>query len=227
MNLEELKDQWTSQNEKLEKSLRLNAALLRESASGKTRGALSGLARAIWIELVINFVALLLLGSFIADHVSEPRFLVPAVVLHLFAIGLIVAAVRQLAALAQIDFDAPILLSQKKLESLRIQRIRATKWILILAPLLWTPLFIVALKGFLGVDAYAVFPAAWLLMNLIAGAGLIPLLLWISKRFAGRFGDSPFVQQLMNDIAGRNLAAAQAHLDRLSNFEREASDSES
>ena len=226
MNLEDLRDQWMAQNQKLEKSLRLTAAPLRESVSRKASGALSRLSRSIWIELLFNFVAVFLLGSFIADHIREMQFLAPAIVLDLFAIGLIFAGVRQLAALGQVDFDAPILVTQTKLEALGIQRIRATKWILLLAPLLWTPLFIVALKGLFGVDAYAVFPVAWLLMNLLVGVGLIPLMLWISKRLADRFGASPFVQQLMNDIAGRNLTAAKAYLDRLSNFEREASDPE-
>ncbi len=84
MNLEELRDQWMAQNDKLEKSLRLNAALWRESGARKARGALSGLSRAIWIELMMNFVAVILLGSFIADHIGETRFLVPAIVLDLF-----------------------------------------------------------------------------------------------------------------------------------------------
>ena len=222
MNLEELRDQWMAQNDKLEKSLRLNAALWRESGAHKARGALSGLSRAIWIELIMNFVAVVLLGSFIADHISETRFLVPAIVLDLCAIGLIITAARQLAALGQVDFAAPILVGQKRLEALRIQRIRETKWILILAPLLWTPLLIVALKGCLGVDAYAVFSSGWLLINLLVGLGLIPLMLWASRKFAGRFERSPFVRRLLDDIAGRNLTAAKAYLDRLADFGDEA-----
>jgi len=218
MNLEELRDQWVAQNDKLEKSLRLNAGLWRESGAHKARGALSGLSRAIWIELIINLVAMVLLGSFIADHIRETRFLVPAIALDLFALGLMITVAQQLAALGQVDFTAPILESQKRLEALRIQRIRGTKWILLLAPLLWTPLFIVALKGFFGVDAYAVFSSAWLVINLLFGLGLIPLMLWASKKFAGRFEHSPFVRRLLDDIAGRNLTAARACLDRLADF---------
>lgn len=221
MNLDELKNQWMAQNEKLDKTLRWHEALLRETATSKARSALRGWSRTIWIELVINFVAVIWLGNFIADHLGEPRFLIPALTLDLCATGWLIVAGRQLAALTRIDFDAPILVSQKMLENLRIDRTRANKWILLLAPLLWTPLFIVACRAFLGVDVYRSFTSAWLLMNLLGGVGLIPLALWASRRFAGRLAHYPFFQRCLDDMGGRNLAEAKASLDRLASFAAE------
>jgi hypothetical protein len=81
------------------------------------------------------------------------------------------------------------------------QRIRVTKWTLLSAPLLWTPLLIVALKGQLGLDAYAIFSQSWLAANL--------------ER-------SPCIQSLMRDIAGYNLTAAAGFLSSLARFEEES-----
>jgi hypothetical protein len=53
------------------------------------------------------------------------------------------------------------------------------------------------------------------------GLSLPPLALWLSKKYGNRMGWSPFIQRLMNDIAGHNLTAAKVHLARLSEFEGE------
>lgn len=222
MNLDELKESWIAQNAQLSASLRLNAVLLRETGALPARSALSRLRASISVELLVNFAGLLALGSFSAAHLHAPRFFVPAVILHCCGIALISSGVRQLVLLSRVDFAEPILTTQKELEALRIQRLRTTKWILLLAPLLWTPLLIVALQGFLGIDAYAAFPSAWLAANVLVGLALVPLMLWIAARFADRFRDARFLRQLLDDIAGRNLSAARDHLERLASFEREA-----
>jgi hypothetical protein len=46
-------------------------------------------------------------------------------------------------------------------------------------------------------------------------------LVWVSRRYADRMAQSPFVQRLMDDMAGRSLTAATAFLDQLASFERE------
>lgn len=219
MNLEQLRTEWSAQNEQLAGRVRLHADWLRKTQSGRCNAALGRLTRSVWVALSINLFIALLLGSFIAAHLREPRFLAPALVLQLFALGVIVSSIRQLAAISQLDFDASILSSQRKLETLRIHRIRETKWILLLAPLLWVPLLIVALNAFLGLDAYVLFPGAWLEANLLLGIAVIPLMHWASRRFATRFSSSSMMQNLMNDVAGRNLTEAQQYLAGLADFE--------
>jgi hypothetical protein len=108
------------------------------------------------------------------------------------------------------------------MESLRIERLRAVKITLLASPLIWIPMLIVGLKGFLGADAYALFDHAWLAANLAFGLAVIPLAVWISRRYADRMERSPLVQRVMRDLAGTNLNAAQDYLGRLARFEEEA-----
>lgn len=105
--------------------------------------------------------------------------------------------------------------------SLKVQRVRATMWTLLAAPLLWILVLIVALKGLIGLDAYAVFDGAWLAANVLFGVAVIPLAVWISRRQADRMDRSPFVQSLLRDIAGYNLNAAMGFLGSLEQFEEE------
>jgi hypothetical protein len=220
MTLDDLKSQWTDLDRKLQANIRLNAQLLREQHLQNARSLLRPLIRLIVIEMLMNVVAVVLLGAFMASHI-EPRFLAPAIVLDLCAIGLIVAGGRQLGALSSIDYSAPVLAIQRKLETLRAQRIRTVQWTLLLAPLLWPPLLIVTLEGAFGVNPYEALNAEWLTVNVYFGMAMTLLLLWVSTQFADRWQSSTLLRRLMDDIAGRSLNKAAAFLASLSRFEQE------
>lgn len=222
-DLDDMKRRWEAQDAKLDTMLRLNTRLLQAPALAKAESAMRRLSRWLGIELLLNLLAALWLGSFLWDHAAEPRFMLPAAVLHLGVIALLGACVHQLVAIGSIDYGAPIVEIQKRLEALRAQRSRATMLTLLAAPLLWTPLLIVGLKGLLGLDAYAILSARYLLANVLFGLALIPLAVWIARRYADRMGRSPLVQRLLRDLAGDNLNAAAGFLSRLERFAEEES----
>ena len=221
MEIDDLKRAWEEQSRKLDARLRLNTRLLHDSVLGKAGTAMTRLSWLLAGELLLDLLLAVWLGWFIAGHVREPRFLVPAVVLHLGAIGLVISCIRQLEAIRSIDYGAPILAIQKRLGTLRLQRVRATQWTLLSAPLLWILVLIVALKGLLGLDAYAIFDEAWLAANVLLGVAVIPLAIWMARRHADRMERSPLVQRLLRDLAGYNLNAATGFLDSLARFEAE------
>jgi hypothetical protein len=221
LTLDDLKQRWQEMDRRLDRSLRLNARLVRESALDKAATALRRLTRLLWIELVVDFGIALWLGSFIADHLTEVRFLLPAAGLQLGIILLAVSAIRQLAAIASLDYDATILHIQKRLESLRIERLRTMRWSLLTGPLIWVPVLIVVLKGLVGLDAYAMFTLEWVVGNILFGAAVIPVAIWVSRRYADRLRQSPLAQGLLRDMAGFNLNAALGFLGSLERFEKE------
>ncbi len=221
MEIEELQRLWAEQDEKLDAGIRLNTRLVRESVMGKAEAATRPLSRLLWFELLFAVPAVLLIGSFLAEHVGEARFFFPALGLHLGVIALLVSGIRQLVVLRAIDYGAPILSIQKRLASLRVLRIRTVKWTFVLAPLAWTPLLIVALKGLFGVDAYTMFGARWLIANVLFGLVVIVLAVWLSRRYADRMGGSPIVQRLMRALAGQSLTTAESFLGSLSQFEED------
>jgi hypothetical protein len=221
MTFEDLQEQWAVCDKKLEQSIRLNTALLRETRVGQARSTLRWLSPFVVADLLVNLMVVVALGVFIASHVRDPVILAAAIVLDAFAIGLVVACARQLAMLSAIDFSGPIVGAQKSLQALRRLRIRKTMWTLILAPALWAPLVVVGLEAAFGVNAYSSLGGAWLAANALFGVAVIPVMVWVSRRFGDRMAQSPFVQRLMNDIAGRSLTRAKAFLDQLAIFERE------
>jgi len=221
IDLDDMKRRWEAQDRKLDTVLRLNTRLLQAPVLGKAESAMRRLSFLLWVELLLNFAAALWLGSFLWDHAAEPRFLLPAAVLHLSVIALLAACIHQLVAIESLDYGAPIVEIQKRMEALRAQRIRATMLTFLGAPLLWTPLLIVGLKGLLGLDAYAILSTRYLLANALFGLAVIPLAVWIARRHADRMGRSPLVQRLLRDIAGYNLNAAAGFLSRLERFEAE------
>lgn len=221
MELDDLKQRWVEYDAKLEKSIRLNTRLLRESGLARVDAALKPLSRGIALEGILNLPAVLLLGSFLGDHISEPRFAAPAALLLACSIAILNAGIRQFVTLRTLDYGAPVLAIQKRLAALRVSRIRTTKWILLAAPLLWTPLLIVSIKGLLGVDPYAFLEGKWLAANLLFGLVFLVGMLWLSQHLAGRWERSRVVRGLANAIAGHGLVAASGALDEIERFERD------
>jgi len=221
MTFENLQEQWVACDKKLDLSIRLNTALLRESLVSQARSALRWLSPFVVAELVCTLVVVIALGAFIASHVRDVAFVAPAIVLDVCAIGLLASCGRQLAMLSALDFSGPVVDVQKSLETLRRIRCRTTMWTFMLVPALWIPLLVVGLEAVFGVDAYSTFSAGWLAVNALFGLAVIPVMVWCSRRYADRMAQSPFVQRLMDDIAGRSLTASTASLDQLARFERE------
>jgi hypothetical protein len=221
MNLDDLKTQWEVCDRRLTESIRLNTRLLRESGMQRARGSLGWLSLGVAVELALGIALLVMFGSYLAAHIREPRFFLPGLVLHLSVIAQVGFAIHQLIALGTIDYAGPVLDIQRRLGTLHRRRIQVTKWTIVTAPLLWTPLFIVAMNGFLGVDAYATFDRVWLAGNLVFGIAAVPALQWAARRFAHRFGHHSWMRSLMDDVAGKSLAEASRFIAELKGLEED------
>jgi hypothetical protein len=225
MDIDDLKQRWDDQDRKLDTLIRLNTRLLQEPVLNRAATAMTRLSWLMLPEMILNLLVCGWLGSFIADHLHQVRFVIPAVALDLGALALLIAGIRQWATIWSIDYSAPIVEIQKRLGSLKVQRVRVTKLVFLTAPLVWTPMLIVGLKGFLHLDAYRIFSLSWLAANLAVGVAVIPLAVWIARRTADRMERSPLGRNLLGgflrDIAGYNLNAALGFVGTLAEFEKE------
>ena len=167
MELDDMKTLWDAYDRKLDTSIRLTTRLLNAPMLKKAQTAMTRLVRLWQIECALNLAAVVWLGWFESNHFTQPRFLVPALVLHAGGIALLITYARRILAVRRIDYAQPIMAIQKALESVRIAEIHATKWTLLLAPIAWTPFLIVAFKGLFNVDAYTTFSTAWLAGNVL------------------------------------------------------------
>lgn len=219
MNLDDLKDRWTELDRKLDASLRLNTRLLNARKLDRAATALRRLSWFLWFELALDAVLLVWLGSYLVDHMTQLRFVLPGGVLYGFVIAYVVLIVQQLVGIARLDYDGQVVEIQKRMETLRIWRLRATKMVFLLAPLLWAALLVVVPKSLIGLDVYAACSVAWLAANFVFGVAVIPVAVWISRRYADRMERSPLVQRIMRDLAGYNLNAALNSLESIKRFE--------
>jgi hypothetical protein len=217
-DLDEMKEVWTAQDEKLDQSIRLNRELLNSATLSKAQSATQRMSWALGLEAVMWLVMIVSLGSFISHHVGALRLSLSAAALDVYAIAMLAATIRQIVALRKIDYSGPVTAIQKQLEMLRVLRIRITQRALLGGTVAWAPFLIVAARAFLGLD---IANSLWLWVNVAFGLCLIPLAVWLSKVFGERMGRFPFIQRVMNDVAGRNLNAASEFISKLSGFEAE------
>jgi hypothetical protein len=225
MELDVLKEKWVEQDRKLNGSIRLNRQLLIAANMSRVQPPLRRFALFTGVGALLGLVVLVILGQFIYAHWAEPRFALPAVALHVWLIAYVVTSIRQIVMALQIDFDKPVTLIQKQIESLRVLRLHVVRWALLTGQLVWwIPLLVVTLKGFWDVDAYKVFTSGLLITNVTLGVAVIPVAIWASKKFGERMGSSPPMQWLVRELAGYNLSAATGSLKTLSEFEDEKRD---
>ncbi len=228
MDLDDLKTRLAEQDAKLDQAIRLNTTAVRELQLAKTKSSLRWLVRGVVLELLLTILAVVWLGDFIAGHLGEPRFLLPAVLVDVSLIAFLGSCIRQLAAIAGLDYGLPVVAVQKELGRLRVLRLRTTKWTMMLSFALWLPAFAVLLEGLLGVDLWRILGAAghrngsflaWVAGNVLFGLAVALVIAWVSNRYADRVDRSPSLKRLLDGIAGYSLARAQGSLDSIVRFE--------
>jgi hypothetical protein len=209
MELDELKEKWAEHDKKLDQSIRLNRQLMRETYTRRAKAALWRLAAILALGSIALLVVIVSLGAFVAKNWPAARFVWPAIALDVAAIAALAALNAQIGMALKIDYNQPIAAIQKRLESLRMFRVRYIQAILVTSALLWTPMFIVAMKAFFGADVYRLFGTAWIVANVAFGCAVLALGIWLSRKY--RPG------------AGYNLDAASGFLVTLAEFEQDAS----
>lgn len=155
MELDELKAGWAELDRRLS---RIEAAVV--SSQRRDRGVRAELRPLIAGQVIQLGVGLLLAvaaGSFWVDHRAQPNLLVTGVLLHLYGIAMIVAAVRNLVFVARVDEAAPVLTLQSRIADLRAWRIREGRWFGVVGCFMWVAMVVWGF-GLLGVDVVAVNP---------------------------------------------------------------------
>lgn len=217
MDIDSIKQVWAESDPRLAANLRFNAAALQAWHMRASGDALKRLVRELIVELAVNVLGVGLIGYFASQHVGEMKFLLPAIALDVYAVALVIAGARQLADARAIRYDAPVVEIQRKLEMLHVRRVRSILGTLLFAPLMWVPLLIVGARGFFGLDAYAA-GIPWLAANAAFGVAVIPLAVWVARRYGPQSSAAPWMRELADTIAGRTLAEARDALAVIEGF---------
>jgi hypothetical protein len=201
MELDAMKAQWAEYDRKLDLTIRLNRQLLVTAKIDRARTPLRRFAALTGAGALFGMAVLVALGNFVYGHWAEPRFALPGVVLQVWSIAMLAAAVRMTAMALRINYEMPVAEIQNEIGRLRALRIRVTQWGLLTGQAVWwTPFLIVALEGLWGVDAYQAPGARFLAVNVAFGLASIPIAVWVSRRFGARAGGAPSVRWLMREL---------------------------
>ena len=219
MELDELKTAWKEMDRKLAASMALNVKLFREMKVDKIRAALRRVGLVVASELVLALLMVLWVGSFIAHHFRETRFLVAAMMLQAVAIVSIWFCVRDLARLGDIDYAAPVVKIQKQMAELRASRTWLARLQLLSWPVLWAPAVVVILRA-AGMQRTSETLWRWFWLNVLAGVGMALMGAWMVR--LGEKDDAPrWLKDMSDNIAGRSVARASALVEEIAEFEKE------
>lgn len=189
-------------------------------APRQARTPLIQLKFGIIFELVGNAIALVLLGAFGYDHRNAPQFLIPAAALDLYVIFMVQGLIRQLVAIANVQYWEPVTIVQRRFETVRRTRLLFTQITVALMALAWTPLMIVGLD-LLGVDAYATLGTAYLAANVAFGIAFMAGFILIAKRFGEKLSQIPALAYIAASFEGYDLVETSKFLKEITQFEQE------
>jgi hypothetical protein len=136
-----------------------------------------------------------------------------------------IAGIRQRQAMRELDLGEPLVALQRKRETLKLQRLRAFRWAFLTGQVVWSvPFVIVLFKGVLGVNLHAAsdFMPRFFAWKIAAGLLFIPFALWLTDRYGAILRRTKWGERFTDMLAGADIAAARAFLDRLARFENEA-----
>ncbi|GEM_PF-4294686 len=216
MELDEMKQAWQQMTGRLDALQASNVKLRTDMQKDKVARSMRRTSLLIWFEAIVNGAGLLLLGTFVARQ-DALRFTMAALILYPAAIAIFASSVAQLTMLAKLDYGDEVLAIQKKLESLRMLRLRTVQMELLFSLLLWVPLAIVLMRAMFGTDLYSL-GTSWLLADIALGTVAIPVLWLLARCFGSAFNRSAFGRFLVDDVTGRGLAEARIRMAALARF---------
>lgn len=223
MELDDWKQVWAAHGATLERSLRINERLLRDTLLRKARWALAPYVVRRAVDVALGVVAVVLVMPVLVAHRGEPRYLVAAGALAVFCVGITVLFGALLAASLKLDYGGAVTAIQRDIEGLRLAEYRALKWAVLGGVLVWLPAALVGFEVVTGIDALSRVDLAWLIGNLVFGAAVLAAGQMWSRHNVERPGLGPRARRIVDAVSGHSLRSAAGHLAELAAFQRDES----
>ena len=217
MELDAMREMWVEYDRKLEASVGLNRRVLAALQARRVARPMVRLQVLTWLHVAAWVVMMGALGSFLAAHRGEWRFLVPCVLLQVYAVGNIVALGQMGVAASGVEEGGAVVAMQRRVEALRVMRLRYLRWSVGAGSALGVAWMIVTAEGLLGLDLFAVVTRQWMAVYTVGSALVVPAVLWVCDRF---FGGSAFVRGMVEELGGWNLRQARLALAEIEEFAR-------
>jgi hypothetical protein len=217
---DDLREAWASFELHLQRTERLNDALVAQAMTHRAQTSLAREGRFLVLEIVVNFIAVIALGSFAFDRVNDVWAATSAAVLGVALIVVNATLLGITIAVRRLDFEEPVVAIQTALGRIALRRARLTTAILLAGPLLWTPLSIVGC-ALLGLNAVRAFGLAYVAANLAVGAFVI-FGGWLAARYLGpRMRGSRWTTRAIDALSGNRYREAADFLNTIERFRME------
>lgn len=217
MELDDLKQTLADLDRKTTHARSLSVGALKERELDRTRASLRPVLWEHVGQIALGALITLAVGPFWWNHRAEPGLLVSGLVLHAYAVLMIVLGSRVIAHIQTLRLDAPVLQIQKALASLRRSYVMTGFVVGMPWWLLWIPLASVVF----GFDPVVDVSRAWLVTNLLVGVLGILGTLWFFRHLWAESADSERRRGVEESVAGKSFKNAQGFLDEIARFERE------
>lgn len=219
MELDDLKLAWQQMDKELRTQRKITVALLADRNSANLADSLRPLFNWQVFQVILGVCLAGASAQFWLARLDQPLFFVSGVILHAYAIALIVNGARVLLRLKEIDYSAPVTLVQKRVARLEHSYV-VSGWILGLPWwLLWIPVAIMLLT-IIGVDLSRVPVGNWLPANIFVGVvGMI--LTVIGFRWASRSSRPGLKARMERMVRGASIENARRVLNDIERFEQE------
>lgn len=222
MELEDLRAEWASRDQKLQQSLNTQTALMRELVAERALAKVRRVDEMSVFELVMYIGFIVFFGATLAATWGRWTVFVPTLLLDIWTIAMGAVTFAERARLRAVDFSAPVLDIQRRLSALRAERARMFQWAFLTGQILWwTPFFMVVFWSALHVDLLAVseFMRGFVATNIAVGLAIIPFALWGAHVLGPKLANSKIGRSMVDAVTGRDLAEARALAERLARFE--------
>ena len=220
MELDDLKQTWQRMERELQAQKRITAELLAERKGSKLEASLKPLFFWQLVQLIVGICLTVLAGRYWSANVEQTSMLIVGIIVHIYALLLIINGARVLLRIKEIDVGAPVTALQKQVAQLERTYV-LSGWILGLPWwLLWIPVSLMLLS-LVGIDISGVPMQSWLPANIVVGIiGMV--LTVVGFRWAQRT-DRPGVRARAERMAsGVSIDKAKQLLADLQRFESSA-----
>lgn len=177
MNIDELKNAWSTYDQSLDRPINLD--LLKTATVVKTTSLTRTFRFGAIVEMVVSLLFVNYMAEIVIDYAATWEYWLPALVIGLISLGTVIWNAHALTQLAQLNYGASIAEAQKRMERIYTQsKWQNTTLHYFLVPLVVAMLAIMALKylnlnlaGHLHIIIYAV----------LGGIAVVPMVVWIVK----------------------------------------------
>jgi hypothetical protein len=181
MEVDELNKILAAYDQKLEKQLRLNEAVIRDINFEKPKQDKQTIFITRVLEIIGFSLLALFLGSYIANNWHTSHLAISGILVGIFTLIALAGSIGQVVLLKNIDFTKPIVNIRKKIEQVNIHSLLFLKLMFLSAPIWWA-FVVVAADYFFNLDLYAQMNSDFVLDYLMVNSLLaIPLVWFLSK----------------------------------------------